>query len=73
MQEIIKIISEHLDVDQSKITPSSNLIDDLNADWLDIPEIVIACEEKYTIHIEDSVTESIKTVQDLITAVENKK
>ena len=73
MQEVIKIISEHLDVDQSKITPSSNLIDDLNADWLDIPELVIACEKKYTIHIEDSVTESIKTVQDLITAVENKK
>ena len=45
MQTVIKVIAEHLDVAESKVTPEAHLVDDLGADPFDTIELVIQVEK----------------------------
>ena len=45
MQTIIKVIAEHLDVAESKVTPEAHLVDDLGADPFDTIELCIQVEK----------------------------
>ena len=68
-----KIVVENLDVDAAKVEPKASFIDDLGADSLDIVELVMAFEEEFNIEIPDDAAESIQTVGDAITYIENNK
>merc|ERR1719251_139814 len=59
------IISEQLDVDSGKVTKEASFTDDLDADSLDVVEMVMAIEETFEIEIEDEAASSIKTVGDV--------
>ncbi|MBL9029165.1 MAG: acyl carrier protein [Caedimonas sp.] len=61
-----KIITEHLNVDEGKVTPEANFIDDLGADSLDTVELVMAFEEEFGIDIPDTDAEKIRTVKDTV-------
>ena len=67
-----KIVSDHLGIDESKITDESSFIDDLGADSLDKVELVMAFEEEFGSEISDSEAEKILTVGDAIKFIENK-
>lgn len=60
------IIAESLGVKRSEVTPSASFITDLNADSLDIVELVMAIEKDFDIEIPDDEAEKIRTVQDAI-------
>lgn len=68
---IIGIIVEQLDVDANEVTPESSFIDDLNADSLDLVELVMHMEEVFDVEIPDEDAESIRTVQDAINYIDN--
>ncbi len=72
MQTVIKIISEHLDVAESKVTPEAHLIDDLGADGFDKIELVIQVEQATGVKISEDDGDNVQTVQDLINLVEKK-
>ena len=57
-----KIVVEHLDVDEDKVVPEANFIDDLGADSLDTVELVMAFEEEFGCEIPDDAAEKIQTV-----------
>ena len=61
-----KIITEHLNVDEAKVTTEANFIDDLGADSLDTVELVMAFEEEFGIDIPDTDAEKIRTVKDTV-------
>ncbi len=63
---IKKIVVEHLDTDESKITETANFIDDLGADSLDVVELVMAFEEEFDIEIADDAAEKINTFGDAV-------
>lgn len=65
-----KIVSEHLDIDESKIAANSNFADDLGADSLDQVELVMAFEEEFSIEIPDDAAEKITTVADAVKYIE---
>ena len=67
-----KIVSDHLGIDETKITDESSFIDDLGADSLDTVELVMAFEEEFGSEISDSEAEKILTVGDAIKFIENK-
>ncbi|MBP5262286.1 MAG: acyl carrier protein, partial [Clostridiales bacterium] len=48
------------------ITEDSSFIDDLNADSLDMVELVMAMEQEFDIEIPDDVAEKVSTVKDAI-------
>ncbi len=72
MEVVIKIIAEHLDVEESKVIPEAHLVDDLDADSFDIVELVIQTEKATGVKISEEDGQKIQTVQDLINVVEKK-
>ena len=69
-EEVIKIVAERFDVEEAKITDTSNYVDDLGADSLDVAEMVMEFEDKFSITIPDD-EQGIKTVGDTISFIEN--
>ncbi len=72
-EKVKEIVSQQLDVDQSDIKESDSFIDNLQADSLAIVELVLAFEEQFEIDIDDEDTERIKTVQDAIDYITERK
>ena len=65
MEELIKYLSEKLDVDVSEISPTSHLIDDLDSDdWTNL-EVIIEVGKKWNRPITDEEAGTIETVQDI--------
>jgi acyl carrier protein len=65
-QKVQDIIAESLGVKRSEVAPAASFITDLNADSLDIVELVMAIEKEFDIEIPDDEAEKIRTVQDAI-------
>ena len=70
--KVKKMVSDHLGVDETKVTDESSFIDDLGADSLDTVELVMAFEEEFGSEISDSEAEKILTVGDAIKFIESK-
>lgn len=66
VQKVQDIIAESLGVKRSEVVPSASFIDDLNADSLDIVELVMTIEKEFDIEIPDDEAEKIRTVQDAV-------
>ena len=72
-EKVKKIIAEHLGIDDmEKITEDAKFIDDLGADSLDTVELVMAFEEAFDVEIPDEKAETILTVGDAISHLEQK-
>ena len=65
-QKVVDIIAQNLDVNKTEVVPTASFINDLNADSLDIVELVMAIEKDFDIEIPDDEAEKIRTVQDAI-------
>ncbi len=59
-----KIVAEQLSVDEEDVVPEASFIEDLNADSLDLVELIMTLEEEFNIKISDEDAEKIQTVQD---------
>ncbi|MCL2120711.1 MAG: acyl carrier protein [Clostridiales bacterium] len=62
--QIKSILSAHLSVEPDDLTDGTSF-DDLNADSLDVVEIIMALEEEFDIEIPDEDAEKIRTVGDV--------
>jgi len=63
-ERLRRIISEQLGVDESQVTPNASFEEDLNADSLDLVELIMSLEEEFHIEISEEDAEGIKTVGD---------
>ena len=70
--KVIKIVADHLGIEEDKVVSEASFIDDLGADSLDTVELVMAFEEEFGSEISDSDAEKILTVGDAIKFIENK-
>ncbi len=62
IDDVKNIIVEQLHVTPEKVTENANFVDDLGADSLDIVELVMAFEEKFSIEISDDDSQQLLTV-----------
>ena len=69
--EVKEILAEQLDIDPETIEMTSNLQTDLGADSLDAIDIVMSIEDQYGIEVPDSVIENIRSVEDIVSFIEN--
>ena len=74
-ERVQKIIAEQLGVDESEIKPETSFVDDLNADSLDLVELIMSLEEEFsaegqTVEISDEDAEKILRVQDAVTYID---
>lgn len=70
-ERVRKIVVEQLGVEESEVKPDASFVDDLNADSLDLVELVMSLEEEFSseskrLEIPDEDAEKIKTVQDAV-------
>lgn len=68
--KVAHILAEQLDLDADTITSESLIVDDLNADSLDIVDLVMSLEDEFDIEIPDEAVENIKTVGDIVHYIE---
>lgn len=68
--KVQEIIADQLEIEPEKITMESSLVDDLEADSLDVIELVMAFEEEFGVKMPDEELENIKTVGDIVSALQ---
>lgn len=71
LDKVKTIVAEKLSVDESEVVTTASFTEDLNADSLDLVELIMAFEEEFsddstTIEISDEDAESITTVQEAL-------
>lgn len=72
-QEVIDIVVEQLGVDEQDVTPEKSFVEDLNADSLDLTELIMTFEERFGFEISEEEAEKLKTVGDVINYINQKK
>ena len=69
--EIIKkIIAEQFGISENEVTLDLKLEDDLDADSLDLVDLVMTFEDEFKTEVPDEVIENIKTVGDIVKFIE---
>ena len=72
-EEVKEIITKYIKVDADKITWESRLNEDLDADSIDVADVVMDIEEKYGFEFSDEDAESIVEIKDLVRVIEERK
>ena len=69
-EDVKAIIVEKLGVDASEVTETASFTNDLGADSLDIVELIMDFEKKFSVEIDDNDADKIATVGDAIKYIE---
>ncbi len=72
LEEVKKAIADHLGVELGSIKEDSKLIDDLGADSLDLVELTMDLEEKFSIKIPDEDLGKLTDVKNVVDYVLSK-
>jgi acyl carrier protein len=64
------IVAERLGVDIEKVTMDASFTGDLNADSLDLVEVIMALEQEFDTEVKDEDAENIRTVADAVNFIE---
>lgn len=72
IEKVKKLIAEQLNIDESKITEDSRIVEDLGADSLDTVEMLMAFEEEFGISIPDDEVPNMKTIKNIIDLIDSK-
>ncbi len=70
-EKVKEVLVENLDVDGDELTLETNLLEDLDADSLDLFQLVSDVEDEFDIKIDN--LEDIKTIADVVAIVEEQQ
>ncbi len=73
LERLQGIVSERLGVDADQVVDSAEFIGDLNADSLDLVEVIMAMEQEFDLEIKDEDAENIRTVGDAVKYIDENK
>jgi acyl carrier protein len=72
-ERLKKIIVEQLGVEPDDVTPEAAFVEDLNADSLDLVELIMSLEEEFGMEISDEDAEKIQKVSDAVEYIEERQ
>lgn len=72
LEKIKAILSEQFDVEEDSITQETNLAEDLDADSLDVVDLLMSIEDEFEIEIPDEEIENIRTVDQIVKYIEQR-
>ncbi|MBM3201456.1 MAG: acyl carrier protein [Chlamydiae bacterium] len=70
---VIDIVVEQLGVDKTEVTLEKSFVEDLNADSLDLTELIMSFEERCGLEISEEDAEKLKTVGDVVSYIKEKQ
>lgn len=71
LEQVKSILSEQLNVSKDTITPETNIINDLDADSLEVLDVIMAVNDVFGVEIPDEDVEKVKTVEDIVSYIES--
>ena len=71
-EKVKTILAEQLNVKTDKIKLESKIVEDLGADSLDVVEMLMSVEDKFSVSVSDEEAVNLKTVKDIVDLLENK-
>jgi acyl carrier protein len=69
-EKLRDIICEQLEVEAENVTMESNIMDDFDADSLDLVDIVMSVEDEFEVEVPEDAVEKMKTVGDVVKFIE---
>lgn len=72
-KEVIDIVVEQLGIDAADVSLEKSFVEDLNADSLDLTELIMTFEERFGFEISEEEAEKLKTVGDVVNYIKAKK
>jgi len=70
-EKVRQILCDQLDLEEDKVTMDSDIVEDFEADSLDVVDLVMSLEDEFNIEIPDEEVENIKTVGDVVRYIED--
>ena len=72
-KEVIEIVVEQLGVERQEVNLNKSFVEDLNADSLDLTELIMTFEERFGIEIDEETSKKMRTVGDVVNYIEATK
>ena len=72
-EKVKQIISDQFNISEDEITLSTSFTDDLNADSLDVFQVIMAIEEEFEMEISNEDAEKVATVADVVDYIKDQK
>ncbi|MBX3096110.1 MAG: acyl carrier protein [Fimbriimonadaceae bacterium] len=72
LERVKKVVCEELKCSESEVVESASFTEDLNADSLDVVELIMAVEEEFGIEVPDDDAGNLKTVGSLVDYIKSK-
>lgn len=72
-KEVVDIIVEQLGVDAADVSLDKSFVEDLNADSLDLTELIMTFEERFGFEISEEDAEKLKKVGDVVSYIAKRK
>lgn len=71
LRKLKKILSEQFNIEERNINYNTNLFEDLNADSLDVIDLVSTLSSEFDLDVDENKITSFKTVGDIVDYIEN--
>ena len=72
-EQFVNLLVDELQIDKDEITMEAELSNDLGINSIELADLVLICEEKFGITIEDDDIRKFTTVGDVVNYLENLK
>lgn len=69
-ERIREIICDQLDLEEDKVTMDSDIMEDFEADSLDVVDLVMSIEDEFGLEVPDDQIENFRTVSDVVRYIE---
>lgn len=69
-ERIREIICDQLDLEEDKVTMDSDIMEDFEADSLDVVDLVMSIEDEFGLEVPDDQIENFRTVADVVRYIE---
>ena len=73
LEQIKELLSEEYEIDPATVVPEANFVKDLKLNSLELADLVVTCEDKFDIEIDETDIHTLQTIGDLIEYVEAQK